>query len=142
MISVSLEAVPALLPFEEVFLSRSRSLNHLINRAVASGKKFVGEAERDVVVGGPIATARNRFSAGMNTLGEFGARLGPYLIAVSMVAFGVQHFILAEISVAQVPLWIPGNVFANYVCGTALIAAGLASSSRGQRAWLRLCWGS
>jgi uncharacterized membrane protein len=78
-----------------------------------------------VGTGKSIEATRSRFAGGMNALAELGARLGPYFIAVSMMAFGVQHFIFAEVTTAQVPVWIPGTVFGNYLSGTALVAAGV-----------------
>ena len=68
---------------------------------------------------------RSRFAGGMNALAELGTWVGPYFVAVSMVAFGVQHFIFAEVATAEVPAWIPGTVFGNYLSGTALLAAGV-----------------
>lgn len=75
--------------------------------------------------GKPIEAPQSRFAGGMNALAELGTRLGPYFIAVSMVAFGVQHFIFADVTTAQVPAWIPGTVFGNYLSGAALLAAGM-----------------
>jgi uncharacterized membrane protein len=72
-----------------------------------------------------IETPTNGFVGGMNGLSKLGARFAPYLIALSMVAFGVQHFIFADVTTAQVPVWIPGSALANYLSGAALIAAGV-----------------
>jgi len=72
-----------------------------------------------------IKSTRSPLAGGMNALAEIGTRLGPYFVAVSMVAFGVQHFIFAELATAQVPVWIPGTVIGNYLSGTALLATGV-----------------
>jgi uncharacterized membrane protein len=78
-----------------------------------------------VRTGNSIAPARSRFAGGMNGLAKFGTRIGPHFVAVSMVAFGVQHFIYSEVAAAQVPVWIPGTVIGNYLSGTALLATGV-----------------
>jgi uncharacterized membrane protein len=75
--------------------------------------------------GASSQATRSRFGGGMNVLAELGTWLGPYFIAVSMLAFGVQHFIFAEATTPQVPAWIPGTVFGNYLSGTALFATGV-----------------
>lgn len=51
---------------------------------------------------------------------------GRCLFAVTMVAFGVMHFIYSGFVAMLVPAWVPGHLFWTYFAGAALIAAGLA----------------
>ena len=52
--------------------------------------------------------------------------VGRYLIAVSWVVFGVQHFLYAGFVASLVPTWIPGHLFWAYFVGVAFFAAALA----------------
>jgi uncharacterized membrane protein len=67
---------------------------------------------------------RGRLDAVMMRLAESGGRFAPPFVALSMMALGVQHFVFPEVTVPQVPLWIPGTRIGNYLCGAALFAAG------------------
>ena len=55
--------------------------------------------------------------------GEFG--YGRIFFAVTMIVFGLEHFLYAEFVQYLVPGWIPGHLFWTYFAGAALIAAGL-----------------
>jgi uncharacterized membrane protein YphA (DoxX/SURF4 family) len=54
------------------------------------------------------------------------ATAGRYLFAISMIIFGVQHFMLAEFIASLIPGWMPARLFLAYFTGVAFIAAGLA----------------
>ncbi len=54
------------------------------------------------------------------------ATAGRYLFAISMIIFGVQHFMLAEFIASLIPGWMPARLVLAYFTGIAFIAAGLA----------------
>jgi uncharacterized membrane protein YphA (DoxX/SURF4 family) len=51
---------------------------------------------------------------------------GRMLFAISMIVFGVQHFMYAPFIASLIPSWIPGHLFWAYFTGSALIVAGLS----------------
>ena len=51
--------------------------------------------------------------------------LGMYPMAVTMVAFGIDHFLYTPFVVTIVPAWLPWRLFWAYLAGVALMAAGL-----------------
>lgn len=73
---------------------------------------------------GHAGEASGRFAGGMDALTAWGAKFGPRFIAVAMMALGIEHFVFANVTAPQVPLWLPGNVPANYLLGVVLIVAG------------------
>ena len=56
--------------------------------------------------------------------------LGRILFALSLIVFGVQHFMYAPFIAFLVPSWIPGHLFWAYFTGSAFIAAGLSIATR------------
>ncbi len=50
---------------------------------------------------------------------------GRFLFAITMVLFGIDHFIYASFVATIVPPWIPWHLFWTYFVGVALIGAGL-----------------
>jgi uncharacterized membrane protein YphA (DoxX/SURF4 family) len=56
--------------------------------------------------------------------------LGRILFALSLIVFGVQHFMYAPFIAFLVPSWIPGHLFWAYFTGIALIAAGLSIATK------------
>jgi len=64
-------------------------------------------------------------------------QLGRFFFAISMAAFGIQQFIIADFvpGLVPVPTWFPGRSFLVYLSGLALIAAG-ASLIANQKARL------
>ena len=56
--------------------------------------------------------------------------LGMYPMAVTMVAFGIDHFLYTPFVVTIVPAWLPWRHFWAYLAGVALIAAGLGMMAR------------
>lgn len=57
---------------------------------------------------------------------------GRYALAVTVIVFGVDHFVYANFVVQLVPTWIPAPAFWAYFTGVALILAGAAILSNRQ----------
>lgn len=57
-------------------------------------------------------------------------KLGRILFAVSLVVFGVQHFLYAGFIATLVPSWIPGHLFWAYSVGVAFVAAALSIATQ------------
>ncbi|MFA6084574.1 hypothetical protein [Mucilaginibacter sp.] len=58
----------------------------------------------------------------MNTL----VITGKWLYAITLVVFGIQHFIYADFLTTYVPAWIPWHLFFVYLVAVAFIAAALS----------------
>ncbi len=52
--------------------------------------------------------------------------VGKYFLAITMVVFGIDHFLYTGFVVTLVPSWIPGHLFWTYFAAVALILAGVA----------------
>jgi hypothetical protein len=52
--------------------------------------------------------------------------LGAILFAVTILSFGILHFMLAKEAASYIPAWIPWHLFWMYFCGAALIGSGVA----------------
>jgi uncharacterized membrane protein len=68
------------------------------------------------------------FKGNMNTLTDLGFKAGPYLIILSMLVLGMQHFYFADpimVGGFSVPL-IPGRAVWAYLTGIVLIAGAVA----------------
>ncbi|MGZ3765417.1 MAG: hypothetical protein ACXVA2_12180 [Mucilaginibacter sp.] len=50
---------------------------------------------------------------------------GKYFLAITMVVFGIEHFVYVDFVRTLVPGWIPGTLFWTYFAGVALSAAGI-----------------
>lgn len=62
-------------------------------------------------------------------------RVGAILFAVTIIDFGLLHFMEAIDAAPYIPSWIPYHLFWMYFCGAALIASGIAIIFR-IRPWL------
>lgn len=51
---------------------------------------------------------------------------GKYFMAITMVAFGIDHFLYTDFVATLVPGWLPAHIFWTYFAGVALILSGLA----------------
>jgi len=52
--------------------------------------------------------------------------LGAIIFAVTIISFGILHFMLAKEASTLVPSWIPGHLFWIYFAGVALIGSGIS----------------
>jgi uncharacterized membrane protein YphA (DoxX/SURF4 family) len=87
-------------------------------------------AEKELAfAGGAFAVAGCFTGVNNNRLTAFLSRLipsGAILFAITIVSFGILHFMEAKDGAAMVPAWIPWHLFWMYFCGAALIGPGLA----------------
>ena len=51
---------------------------------------------------------------------------GRIFFSITMIAFGIDHFLYTEYVAPLVPAWIPDHVFWTYFAGAALIGSGVA----------------
>lgn len=54
------------------------------------------------------------------------AEVGRILYALSLIVFGIQHFMYARFVATLVPAWIPARLFWAYFVGTAFFAASIS----------------
>ncbi len=52
--------------------------------------------------------------------------IGRYFLPITVVVFGIDHFLYPDFVATLVPKWIPGAVFWTYFAAVALIASGVA----------------
>jgi len=63
-------------------------------------------------------------------------RSGPYLFAISLVVFGIDHFRAIQLVGGLVPAWIPGSgKFWAYFTGVAFVASGLSIATKLLARW-------
>ena len=55
---------------------------------------------------------------------------GAVFFSITMITFGIDHFLYAETVAKLVPAWIPGHIFWTYFAGVALIVAGVGIITR------------
>ena len=55
---------------------------------------------------------------------------GPYLLGISAVVFGIDHFLVLGFIASLVPAWLPGHMFWAYLTGAAFIVAGICMVTR------------
>jgi hypothetical protein len=53
-------------------------------------------------------------------------RCGPYFLAVSLIAFGITHFLILPFIASLITPWIPGHMFWAWFTGAVFVAAGLS----------------
>ncbi|MDP9042984.1 MAG: hypothetical protein M3N30_13460 [Bacteroidota bacterium] len=51
---------------------------------------------------------------------------GKVFFSITMIAFGIDHFLYREFVASLVPAWIPDHIFWTYFTGSALIGSGIA----------------
>jgi uncharacterized membrane protein len=54
------------------------------------------------------------------------ARLGAALFALTIISFGIDHFLYAREAQDYIPAWIPNHLFWMYPTGAALLGSGIA----------------
>jgi len=50
--------------------------------------------------------------------------IGPVFFSITMIIFGIDHFLYTDFAMSLVPAWIPGSLFWTYFAAVALIGAG------------------
>jgi uncharacterized membrane protein YphA (DoxX/SURF4 family) len=87
-------------------------------------------AEKELAFAGGALVIAGCFSAKNETnLTRFLARLiplGAILFAITIVSFGILHFMYGKDVAGMVPSWIPYHLFWIYFAGAALIGSGIA----------------
>ena len=52
--------------------------------------------------------------------------LGVILFSVTIISFGIDHFLLAKEASDYIPSWVPYHLFWMYFTGSALLGSGIA----------------
>ncbi len=78
---------------------------------------------------------------GQDAIPNWLARASRYLLAVSFIVFGVDHFLALGPIGTLIPPWIPWHVFWIGFFGAGFIAAGLSISLNSQLHWGAACIG-
>lgn len=87
-------------------------------------------AEKELAfAGGALVIAGCFFQKNENPLTRYLEKLiplGAVLFVITIVSFGILHFMLAKQAATLVPSWIPGHLFWIYFAGAALIGSGIS----------------
>lgn len=67
--------------------------------------------------------------------------LGSVFFAVTMIVFGIDHFLYVEMVATLIPNWIPGHIFWTYFAAIALIGSGLAIILKIKLKWIGILLG-
>jgi uncharacterized membrane protein YphA (DoxX/SURF4 family) len=51
---------------------------------------------------------------------------GPILFSITILSFGIDHYLYAKDVAGYIPTWIPNRIFWAYFAGTALLCSGIA----------------
>jgi len=83
-----------------------------------------------VLAGGAFATAGTypvpeKHGHLLRFLGKFIPFAGDFM-SITMILFGIDHFLYADFVLKLVPAWIPSPLFWTYFAGAALIGSGIA----------------
>jgi len=63
---------------------------------------------------------------------------GKIFFSITMIAFGIDHFLYTDFVATLVPAWIPGHIFWTYFAGIALIGTGVGIILKFTRKWVAL----
>jgi len=87
-------------------------------------------AEKELALaGGAFVIAGNYHAGNENRLTRFLSKLiplGAILFAITIISFGILHFMVAKAAATLVPSWIPYPITWIYICGAALIGSGVS----------------
>ena len=94
-----------------------------------------GDAEKELALSGGAFVMAGSFSEGKanvqkrpvltNLLGKF-VPLGGIFFSITMISFGIDHFLYTKNVATLVPAWIPNHIFWTYFAAVALIGSGIA----------------
>jgi len=90
-----------------------------------NGGLWAAAFEVFAIGGGALFLARIS-STGMNKTQNAIIRTGRYLFAISLLVFGIQHFIYADYISTLITPWIPLKLFWAYFVGLAFIATSVS----------------
>jgi len=76
-----------------------------------------------------------RFLTGLIPYGAIG-------FGITIISFGIDHFLYAKEAADYVPVWIPYHIFWIYFCGVALLGSGIAIILRMRVKWAGVLLGS
>ena len=100
---------------------------------VSSNYMHLGEwenAEKELALSSGAFVIAGCFSEkNENPLIRFLGKLIPFgaiFFSITMISFGIDHFLYAKDASDYVPSWVPNHLFWTYFAGTALIGSGLA----------------
>jgi uncharacterized membrane protein YphA (DoxX/SURF4 family) len=87
-------------------------------------------AEKELALAGGAFVIAGCFSEkNENSLNRFLGKLIPFgaiLFSITMISFGILHFLYANEVADYAPSWVPNRVFWIYLAGTGLIGSGVA----------------
>jgi uncharacterized membrane protein YphA (DoxX/SURF4 family) len=87
-------------------------------------------AEKELALAGGAFVIAGCFSEkNENSFFSFLAKLiplGAILFSITMISFGILHFLFAKDASTLIPSWIPNHMFWIYFAGVALIGSGIA----------------
>jgi len=86
-------------------------------------------AEKELALsGGAWVIAGGYSNENDSVILRFISRLAPWgyvIFSITMISFGIDHFLYAKAVSEYIPLWIPWKIFWAYVAGTALMGSGI-----------------
>ena len=91
-----------------------------------SGFEVLAMSGAASVLAGMLPVKKLDFGAGGSNAQRVLVEAGRYMFAISLVVFGVQHFMYAAFVATLVPAWIPGHLFWAVFVGVAFVAAALS----------------
>jgi uncharacterized membrane protein len=74
-----------------------------------------------VIAGGFSKTNENSVVSFLSKLIPFGS----VLFSLTIISFGIDHFLYANVVSEYIPSWIPNRIFWTYLAGTALFGSGI-----------------
>ncbi len=78
------------------------------------------------VIAGSYGEGRLRYNkSSIDSLLNTFIAIGRIFFSITMIVFGIDHFLYTEFVATLVPAWMPGHTFWTYFAGVALIGAGV-----------------